>query len=93
MPLSIETTVSIVNQRGLHARAAAKIVAAATPFDAEITIAHDRQTANAKSILGLMMLAASQGSELQITASGSDAEAAAMAIKMLMESGFHEPPE
>lgn len=93
MPPCIEINVAIVNQRGLHARAAAKLVAAATPFSAEITIAHNQQVANAKSILGLMMLAASQGGELRVSATGADAEAAAAALKALVESGFNELPE
>lgn len=93
MPPFIETRIPIVNQRGLHARAAAKLVAAATPFSAEITITHNQQIANAKSILGLMMLAASQGGELQVSATGIDAEAAIAALKALVEAGFDELPE
>lgn len=89
----IEIRVPLINERGLHARAAAKIVATATPFGAEITITHNQHVANAKSILGLMMLAASQGSDLQVSATGADAEAATAAIKTLIESGFDELPE
>lgn len=82
--------IEIINPRGLHARAAAKLVATASEFVADLTVTHNQNVANAKSILGLMMLAASQGSELEITATGSDADAAISAVQALIEAGFDE---
>lgn len=90
MPQSIRTQIKIINARGLHARAAAKLVATASGFIADITVTRNQDIANAKSILGLMMLAASQGSRLELTATGSDADAAIAAIKALTEAGFDE---
>lgn len=90
MPQSIHIQIEIINPRGLHARAAAKLVAIASEFVADITVTRNQDVANAKSILGLMMLAASQGSQLEVTATGSDADAAISAIKALIEAGFDE---
>ena len=63
-------TARIMNKRGLHARAAAKIVEAAARFTSEITITHDEQSVNARSIMGLMMLAASLGTDVGSCADG-----------------------
>jgi phosphocarrier protein len=87
-PLS--ATVRITNKRGLHARASAKIVEAAARFAAEIMVIKDGQAVNARSIMGLMMLAASLGSEVEITAEGSDAQEALTAIIALAEAKFGE---
>jgi len=87
-PLS--AVAKITNKRGLHARASAKIVEAAARFQSEITIAKDGQRVNARSIMGLMMLAASQGSEIGVEAEGSDAEAAMTAMLALIEAKFGE---
>jgi phosphocarrier protein HPr len=83
-------TAKITNKRGLHARASAKIVEAAARFDAEITIVKDAQRVNARSIMGLMMLAASQGCEIGVEAEGPDAEAAMTAMLALIEAKFGE---
>jgi phosphocarrier protein len=80
----------IKNRLGLHARAAAVLVQVVTPFDAEITVTKDDQTVNGKSILGLMMLAAGQGSWIEVAAQGPDAEAAVNAIAALVEEKFKE---
>jgi phosphocarrier protein len=80
----------IKNRLGLHARAAALFVQAVTPFDAEITVSKDDQTVNGKSILGLMMLAAGQGTSIAVAAQGPDAEAAVNAIATLIEEKFKE---
>lgn len=80
----------ITNKRGLHARASAKIVEAASRFKAHITIAKDGQTVEARSIMGLMMLAASMGSEIDICAIGEDAEAAVVALLALADAKFGE---
>jgi phosphocarrier protein HPr len=80
----------ITNKRGLHARASAKIVEAAARFKAHITVAKDGQTVEARSIMGLMMLAASQGSDIEICAAGEDAEAAVVALLALADAKFGE---
>ena len=80
----------IVNRLGLHARAAALLVQTVAPLDADITVTKDDQTVNGKSILGLMMLAAGQGSAIEVIAQGADAQAAVDAIAKLVESKFRE---
>jgi phosphocarrier protein len=90
MSAPLSATVRIANKRGLHARASAKIVEAAARFDAEIMVIKDGQAVNARSIMGLMMLAASLGSEIQITAAGPDAQEALTAIVALAEAKFGE---
>jgi phosphocarrier protein len=80
----------ITNKRGLHARASAKIVEAAARFQAEITIVKDGARVNARSIMGLMMLAASLGSEIRVEAAGSDQDAAMTAMLALIEAKFGE---
>ena len=82
--------VRIVNPKGLHARAAAKFVKTAEPFDAEIRVTKDDTTCGGTSILGLMMLAASPGSTLTLVADGEDAQAALDAVATLVEQGFGE---
>ena len=82
--------VRIMNKRGLHARAAAKIVEAAARFTSEITITHDGQAVNARSIMGLMMLAASLGTEVEVRAEGLDSAEALTAIVALIEAKFGE---
>jgi len=83
-------TVEITNKRGLHARASAKFVKAASGFDAEVRVTKDGQTVDARSIMGLMMLAAGPGSAIDIEAEGDDAEAAVEALCALVESRFDE---
>ncbi len=83
-------TVRIVNERGLHARAAAKFVRLAEGFRAEITVSKDEVTVPGTSILGLMMLTAGRGSALRLEASGRDAAAAIDALADLVERGFDE---
>lgn len=87
-PLS--RTALIKNQRGLHARAAAKFAKVAGEYDAEISVTRNGQTVSARSIMGLMMLAASTGSEIALDAVGSDAEAALDAICALIDDKFDE---
>lgn len=82
--------VRIANKKGLHARASAKIVEAAARFQSRINVSKDGQTVDARSIMGLMMLAASEGSEVVISAEGPDAEAALAAIIALAEAKFGE---
>ena len=81
---------TIVNQRGLHARAAARFVKLATAFPAEITVVANGTEVSGASIMGLMMLAASPGCELELRAKGPGAAAAIAALVKLIESKFHE---
>ena len=82
--------VGIVNRRGLHARAAAKLVTLAERFSAAVDISKDGQSVSARSIMGLMMLGAGPGSTVRLTAEGFDAREALEAIAALIEAGFHE---
>ncbi len=86
----LEATARITNKRGLHARASAKVVEAAARFDSEITFIKDGQRVNARSIMGLMMLAASQGCEVGLEAEGADAHLALRAMLALIEAKFGE---
>jgi phosphocarrier protein HPr len=83
-------TVEVVNERGLHARASAKFVKLATTFDAEVRVSRDGQTVDARSIMGLMMLAAGPGCTLEIAAEGPEAETALDALIRLVEHRFDE---
>jgi len=83
-------TVEILNKRGLHARASAKFVKLATGFDAEVRVTKDGQTVDARSIMGLMMLAAGPGCCIDIEAEGDEAQAAVAALAALVESRFDE---
>jgi phosphocarrier protein HPr len=80
----------ITNRRGLHARAAARFVACAERFDAEITVSKDQTTVGATSIMGLMMLAAAPGSSIRVHARGREAAAALAALKELVAGRFGE---
>lgn len=86
----VTADVGIVNRRGLHARAAAKLVNLAEQFSAEVEVAKDGQSVSARSIMGLMMLGAGQGCSISVSAEGFDAREALDAIKALIEAGFHE---
>ncbi|MBL6931398.1 MAG: HPr family phosphocarrier protein [Rhodospirillales bacterium] len=82
--------VEILNQRGLHARAAAKFVKTAGAFEASIDVSRQGQTVSGHSIMGLMMLAASTGCEIEISCSGKDAGAAMEALVELIANKFEE---
>jgi len=84
------STVEIVNERGLHARASAKFVKLAGAFDANVRVTKDDQTVDALSIMGLMMLAAGPGSTIEITAHGRQAQEAVDALCRLVERRFEE---
>jgi len=83
-------TVEIVNKRGLHARASAKFVKTASGYEAEVRVSKDGQTVDARSIMGLMMLAAGPGSSIDIEAEGAEAEAAVTALEALVSAKFDE---
>ncbi len=86
----LRRTITIPNSRGLHARAAAKLVALAERFSACVNVSRAGQTVPACSIMGLMMLGAGQGSEVLVEAEGWDAREALDAVAGLIEAGFHE---
>jgi phosphocarrier protein len=86
----ISRDVGIVNRRGLHARAAAKLVTLAEKFSASVEVAKDGQSVSARSIMGLMMLGAAPGSTVRLTAEGFDSKEALDAIAALIEAGFYE---
>jgi phosphocarrier protein HPr len=83
-------TVEIVNERGLHARASAKFVKLSGGFDAEVTVTRDGQTVDARSIMGLMMLAAGPGCCIEIAAEGPEAQQAVDALAELVAARFDE---
>jgi phosphocarrier protein HPr len=80
----------IINKLGLHARASAKLVSLASEFSAEITLRRNGQSVNAKSIMGIMMLAAAKGTELELCAEGKDEKQAVEALAELVSNRFGE---
>ena len=88
--LVLRRSLRIKNSRGLHARAAAKLVTLAERFAASLHVVRDGQKVPACSIMGLMMLGAGQGSTIEIEAEGWDAKEALEAVAGLIEAGFHE---
>lgn len=88
--MSVRRTVEIINKRGLHARASAKFVKMAAAYDAEVQVSKDGQTVDARSIMGLMMLAAGPGSEIEIEAEGDQAEQVVEALAILVAARFDE---
>jgi len=86
----VHADLEIINQLGLHARAAARFVETASRFTAEVTVTNGDESVSGKSILGLMMLAAGQGTQLSLTANGPDAEQAIDALVELIAQRFYE---
>ncbi len=84
--------VTVVNELGMHARAAAKFVHLATRYQARVKVAHDRREMDGKSIMGILLLAAAHGSTITISADGADEQAALDALVALVETGFGENP-
>jgi phosphocarrier protein len=82
--------VTIVNRLGLHARPAMSFVDLASTFPCEVKVRKADTEVDGKSIMQMMMLAASKGSQLEITATGEQAEKACLALKALVDSGFEE---
>ncbi|MBI3494036.1 MAG: HPr family phosphocarrier protein [Acidobacteria bacterium] len=82
--------VTVVNQLGMHARAAAKFVHLATRFEARVRVARDGREMDGKSIMGILLLAAARGSTITIIADGADEREALSALVALVESGFGE---
>lgn len=88
--MTVARTVDITNARGLHARASAKFVKLASTFDAEVTVSRDGSTVDARSIMGLMMLAAGPGCCIEIAAEGREAKPAVDALVDLVQARFDE---
>jgi phosphocarrier protein len=86
----VSREVEIVNRLGLHARAAARFVQAASRFRARVTVSRDGRVMDGKSILGILLLAASQGTRLVVSADGDDEEAAVDALAGLVAGRFGE---
>lgn len=87
----IERQVEIVNRLGLHARAAAKLVHLAGRFDSQVSLSMNGEEVDAKSILGILLLAAAQGSEVIVKCDGVDEEDAMTAVAGLIANRFEEP--
>jgi len=83
-------TITIINKLGLHARAAAKFVQTAARIDCDINITHNGKKVNGKSIMGIMMLAASKGSNIEIATAGADEETALVSLEQLILDCFGE---
>jgi len=86
----MDRTVTIINKLGLHARAAAKFVTLASSFASEVKLGRNGQEVNGKSIMGVMMLAASKGSDIRLIADGNDENEAIEKLTELIENRFGE---
>lgn len=86
----VRRTFEIKNRLGLHARAAVQVVQLATSYDAELSITKDGQTVNGKSIIGLMMLAAAKGQQIEVSAEGPQADDVLQALGSLIDRCFDE---
>ena len=86
----VRREVTIINKLGLHARAAAKLVTLASGFEADVRIRRDDREVDAKSIMGVMMLAAGKGTRLEVIATGPDAEVASERLQALVRERFGE---
>lgn len=86
----INRQIDIINKLGLHARAAAKFVACASHFESNVHLTHNSQKVNGKSIMGVMMLAAAQGTTLTLSIDGKDEESAMVALEELVKNRFEE---
>ena len=89
-PATARRMVKICNQRGLHARAAARFVKTAAQFDADISVRKNGTAVSGRSIMGLMMLGAGIGASIELRAEGWDAKEAMDALAALVEAGFNE---
>ncbi len=90
MATGMTRVLTIVNEKGLHARASAKLVELVEEFDAEAEVSKDGMSVTGDSIMGLLMLAASRGTQIEVTTSGKEAEALANAIEALVADRFGE---
>lgn len=90
MPEGRRADLEVRNKKGLHARAAGLFVETAKRFEAEVMVAKDGQVVNGRSIMGVMMLAAEQGSHIEVTATGPQADEVLQALSELVAACFHE---
>ncbi len=90
MENNFRKTVTIINQLGLHARAATKLVQLCQQFDARIELHQDGRSADASSVLALLMLASSKGKTVEVVTTGPQAEVALQAVTDLINAGFDE---
>jgi phosphocarrier protein NPr len=90
MANNFKETVTIVNQLGLHARAATKLAQLCQQFNAKIELQQDGRSADASSVLALLMLASSKGKNVDVVTSGEQAQAALQAVTGLIRAGFDE---
>ena len=88
--MKLEKSITIINKLGLHARAASTLVGTASRFESQILLDRNGQQADAKSIMSVLMLAASQGTELKVTVHGADAEEAWSQVETLINNRFDE---
>lgn len=88
--VELHATLEIKNRLGLHARAAGLLVQTAKRFDANVTVSKDGHSVNGRSIMGIMMLAAEQGSTIEVAITGPQADEALEAIRELVEARFNE---
>ena len=88
--IMVSRSVTVVNQLGMHARAAARFVHLATRFESHVRVARDAREMDGKSIMGILLLAAARGSTITISADGRDERDAVNALVTLVESGFGE---
>ena len=86
----IRATIRVSNKLGLHARASAKLTKLASSFQSEVTLSRNGRRVNAKSIMGVMMLAAGIGTEVEVEAEGADEESAVKALTALFDDKFGE---
>lgn len=86
----VQKTLEIINEKGLHARASAKLVEVVEGFDAEVAVSKDGMSASGDSIMGLLMLAASMGTSIEIETIGTEAERLADALQALVAERFGE---
>ena len=86
----LRKVLTIINKKGLHARASAKFVQTVEKFDAQVTVTRGTETVGGNSIMGLMMLSAAPGTEIMVEVSGKQADEAMAAIEQLVTGGFGE---
>lgn len=85
-----ETKLKIINAAGMHARASTRFVQTANRYKAEVTVEKDGQEVNGKSIMGVLLLVAAQGSEIRLRCEGDDAQVCLQALSELVQDGFGE---
>lgn len=87
---TLTKNLTILNPKGLHVRAASVLANTLKPYDAEVTLSLDEQSANAKSVMHLLLLTAGQGAEIQVAATGPQAPEAMDAVSKVIQAGFGE---